>query len=163
MTQVHQVPSVISLDRQLRTPGGRFPFQVVPRGGFTKATHPITTYSDVFDLGKWEFLQIIQDIYATSVTDAGDVMDVIVEFSSDNTTYWNAGTFTQQAGNGVAKREVMTFVNSVALNPDANFVFATAATVIHEKLFGRYMRVGIGVTDAAADGLHYMGVSAYIK
>jgi hypothetical protein len=155
--------TVKKLDKPLVTPGGRFAFQVVPRGAFTKATHPVTTYSDTFDLGEWEFLQIIQDIYATSVTDAGDVMDVIVEFSSDGTKWWNGGTFTQQAGNGVAKREVMTFKNSLALDPDAIFTFATAATVVHEKLFGRYMRVGIGVTDAGTDGKHYMGVSAYIK
>jgi hypothetical protein len=157
------VATLKKLDIPLVTPKGAFAFEIFPKTAITKVSHPITTYTDVFDLGEWKLLQILQNVYATSVTDAGDVMDMIVEFSTDKTKWWNGGTFTQQAGNGVAKQELMTFENGNALDPDAIFTFATAATVVHEKLFGRYLRVGIGVTDADANAIHYVGVTAYIK
>ena len=151
------------LDKLTRTPGGRFAFTMVPAGSFTKVSHPITTYSDVFDLGEWEWLQVIMDIYATSVTDAGDVLDVTIELSTNGVLYYKVGQFTQQAGNGVAAREVITLENAKAVDADAIFAMVAAATVVDEKTFGRYARIGIGVTDNDTNGIHQFKVTAYIK
>ena len=81
MPQVHQAPSTTILDVQQVTPGGRRLFTVLSRGSYTNALHN-GKYSDVFDLGDWSFLQLMMDIFATSVTDAGDVMDLSVQRNS---------------------------------------------------------------------------------
>lgn len=163
MGQIHVAPDTKILDVQQRTPDGRFAFVALPAGSYTKATHPITTYSDVFDLGDWSWLQIIQDIYATSVTDAGDVLDCGVEFSTDGTNFFAGGLFTQAAGNVTARKEAMWFIPGVQLNPDAIWVAAAAAAVVDEKTFGRYMRIAVGVTDNDTNGIHQFKVTACIK
>jgi hypothetical protein len=38
-----------------------------------------------------------------------------------------------------------------------------AANVVDEKTFGRYMRAGVAVTDAASDAIHQFKVTGYIK
>ncbi len=162
MVQVHQAPSTKILDVQQNTPGGRKLFEILPRQSYTNALHD-GTYSDVFDLGDWSFLQILLDIFATSVTDAGDVMDLSVQFSANGVLYYTVGGFTQQAGNGVAAREVMTFTAEKSVNEDALFGMIAAATVIDEKTFGRYMRVLIAITDANANAVHQFGIEALIK
>ena len=150
------------LDIRTREPDGRFPFTVLARASRNKATHN-GTYSNVFDLGKWDFLQLMLDVYATSVTDAGDVMDLNVQFSTNGVLYHNVGSFTQQAGNGAAKREILTFKSGLAVDPDAIWIVAAAAGVIDQRSFGRYMRVGIAITDADANAAHQFGITAYIK
>ena len=164
MGQVHVAPSTKILDVQQRTPGGRFAFTALPAGSYTLASHPITTYGDVFDLGDWSWLQVIQDIYANPATDAGDVLDCGVEFSTDGTNFFAGGLFTQCAGNlGAVRQEVMWFIPGLQLDPDAIFVAAAAAAVVDEKFFGRYMRIAVGVTDNDTNGVHQFKVTAYIK
>ena len=153
------------LDIKTRTPGGRHAFTICPQVAATKVSHN-GKYSDVFDLGDWEWLQIIFDFTATSVTDAGDVMDIVVELSSTEvfTVKFNAAQMTQQAGNGVAKREVVLLVPQVQnANPDAIFVAADAATVVSQCQFGRYLRLLYAITDADANAVHQFNVKAYIK
>jgi hypothetical protein len=154
--------AIYRLEPSYKAPGkSRMAFTILEAEARTKATHPVTTYSDIFDLGDYDFLQIIQDI-VSSATDAGDTLDCVVEFSSDGTKWWNGGTFTQQAGDGAARREVMTFKNSLAVDPDAIFTFAVGAGIVNEKLFGRYMRVGVGVSDNDTNGSHVFSVTGYI-
>ena len=155
----HVTPSTTILDVQQVTPGGRRLFTVLPRVSRTKASAN-GLYSDVFDLGDWSFLQLMLDVYATSVTDAGDVLDLTVQFSTTEafTVAWNVGLFTQQAGNGVAARELMTFTAAKAVNEDAIFAMVAAAGVIDEKTFGRYMRVLKANTDADANAIHQFGI-----
>ncbi len=155
--------SRIVLDKRTRTPGGRFAWTILGAGSYTKASHPATTYSNVFDLGEWDFLQIILDVYATSVTDAGDYLDVSVHFSTNGVLYFSAGAFVQLAGNAVASRHVIAFKSDLSVDPDAIWTIAAAAAVIDEKAFGRYMKVGVAVTDAAADAIHQFKVTGYIK
>lgn len=164
MPQVHVAPSTKILDVQQITPGGRRLFEVLPRASRTKA-NANGTYSNVFDLGNWSFLQILLDVYATSVTDAGDVLDLTVQLSTTEafTVAWNVGLFTQQAGNGVAAREVMTLTTAKAVDEDAIFAMVAAAGVVDEKTFGRYMRVLIAITDADANAIHQFGIEALIQ
>jgi len=149
------------LDIQTRTPDGRFAFEILPPVARTKVTGD--GYSDVFDLGEWQFLQIILDVYATSVTDAGDYLNVSVEMSTDGVLYYKVGAFTQLAGNAVASRHFMTFTTAPAVDADAIFAMVAAANVVDEKTFGRYMRVLTAITDANADAIHSYKVTAYIK
>ncbi len=151
------------LDILTRTPGGRFPFTILAPAARTVTTHPATTYSDTFDLGEWEFLQIILDVYATSVADAGDYLDVSIQMSTNNVLFVTVGAFTQLAGDAVASRHVMTFVPGLALDPDGDWTMAAAANVVDEKAFGRYMRAGIAVTDAGTDAIHQFKLTGYIK
>ena len=151
------------LDIKTRTPGGRHAFEILAPAARTKVSHPATTYSDVFDLGEWEFLQIILDVYATSVTEAGDYLDVSVEMSTDGVLYYKVGAFTQLAGNAVASRHFMAFTTAPAVNADAIFAMVAAANVVDEKTCGRYMRVGVAVTDNDTNGVHQFKVNGYIK
>lgn len=164
MGQVHQAPSTKILDVQQVTPGGRRLFTVLPRGTYTFTLHN-GTYSDVYDLGDWSFLQLMMDIFATSITDAGDVMDLSVQLSTDGVLFYTVGGFTQQAGNAVAAREVMTFTTEKSVNEDALFGMVGAAAVIDEKTFGRYMRVLITIVDngSNANDAHQVGIEGYIK
>ena len=162
MPQVHQAPSTTILDVQQVTPGGRRLFTVLPRASRTEVSAD-ATYSDVFDLGDWSFLQIMLDIYATSITDAGDTLDVSIEMSVDGTLYYTVGAFTQQAGDGVAAREVMTFTAEKAVDDDAIFGMVAAATVVDEKTFGRYMRAYIALNDNDTNAIHQFGVEALIQ
>ena len=153
------------LDIRTRTPGGRYAFVIQSQVSATKALHN-GKYSDVFDLGDWEWLQIIVNINATSVTDAGDVFDLTVQLSTTEafTVAFNAAQMTQQAGNGVAKNEMMWLIPQVQnVNPDAIFVAADAATVVSQCQFGRYLRLLYAITDADANAIHQFNVKAYIK
>lgn len=163
--QVHQAPLTRVVQLQQRTPGGRFPFVIEPQVAATKVSHN-GKYSDVFDLGDWEWLQIIIDINATSVTDAGDVFDAIVQLSTTEafTVAFNVAQMTQQAGNGVAKKEAIWLIPQVQnANPDAIFVAADAATVVSQCQFGRYLRMYYTITDADANAIHTFKVTGYIK
>ena len=159
--EVHQTPDTKILDVQQRTPGGRFAFEILPPVRRSKVTGD--GYSNVFDLGEWEFLQIILDVYATSVTDAGDYLDVSIEMSTDGVLYYKVGAFTQLAGTGVASRHFMTFTTAPAVNADAIFVMVAAANVVDEKSFGRYMRACTLITDADTNARHSYKVTGYIK
>ena len=153
------------LDIRTRTPEGRHAFTIQPQVSATKALHN-GKKSDVYDLGDWEWLQIIFDFTAASVTDAGDVMDIIVELSTTEafTVAFNVAQMTQQAGNGAAKREVVWLIPQVQnVNPDAIFVAVDAATVVSQCQFGRYLRLSYAITDADANAVHQFNVKAYIK
>lgn len=129
-----------------------------------KADHPITTYSTGVYIGDWDRLQVCMDITA-SATDAGDVLDVSVQMSMDNLAWYDVGGFTQQAGNGAACMEMMHFVpGGPATNVDAILIGSTlcGSTVTRENLVGRYIRCGIGVTDANADAAHTLSIHAQI-
>jgi hypothetical protein len=151
------------LDIQTRTPNGRFAFEILAPASRTKASHPATTYSDIFDLGEWEFLQLLLDVYATSVTDSGDYLDVSIEMSTNKVLYYKVGAFTQLAGDGVASRHLMTFTTAKAVNDNAIFAMVAAAAVVDEKTFGRYMRAGVAVTDNGSDAIHQFKLTGYIK
>jgi hypothetical protein len=163
----HLKPNTKILDVQQRTPGGRFAFTIQPQINLTHALHN-GTKSDVFDLGVWEWLQIIVDINATSVTDAGDVLDVAVYLSTTEafTVGMNVAQMTQQAGDGVAKKEAIWLIPQVQnANPDAIFVAADAATVVSQCQFGRYLRLAYTLVDngSNANDIHQIKVTGYIK
>ena len=105
---------------------------------------------------------VIVNAITASATAAGDVCDVYVDFSLDNTTWYNAVHFTQQAGNGAARTEfaVLDPANPGALTVDVTTDAASGAVV--PALFGPYMRARWAVTDAGGHAQsHTFSVLAY--
>lgn len=87
-----------------------------------------------------------------AATDAGDLLDVYVDWSIDGTTYINGGHFTQCIGTGGAKKYYMVFD---ATDPGALVIDATsdaAAGAVRPGMFGAYVRARWVMVDADADG-----------
>jgi len=97
-----------------------------------------------------------------SAHEAGDTLDVYVDFSLDDSTYYNAIHFTQQAGNGAARTEYAVLDPS---NPGAAVVDVTAnaaSGVVRPALFGPYMRARWAIADSGdADSSHTFKVLCY--
>ena len=91
---------------------------------------------------------VIVNAITASLTAAGDTLDVYVDFSLDNVTWYNAVHFTQQAGNGVARTEYAVLDPA---NPGTSVIAVTsdaAAGAVRPALFGPYMRARWAVVDA---------------
>lgn len=121
-----------------------------------------TSGTAVFVGGERKRFIVLLDITA-SATEAGDTLDVYVDWSLDNVTWFNGGHFTQQAGNGAARKEVMVFDAS---NPGtATFVVTSdaAAAAVRPAVFGAYLRTRFTVVEANANAnsSHTFSVVAY--
>lgn len=87
-----------------------------------------------------------------AATDAGDLLDVYVDWSIDGTTYINGGHFTQCLGTGGAKKYYMVFDSA---NPGTAVIDATsdaANSTVRPSVFGAYVRARWVMVDADADG-----------
>lgn len=97
---------------------------------------------------------ILLDITA-SATDATDVLDAYIDVSPDGgTTYANAVHFTQQAGNGAAKKMIAVLDPA---NPGTAVFDVTsdcASGVVRPALWGTHMRLRYVVVDADANASH---------
>lgn len=101
---------------------------------------------------------------SASATDAGDTLDVYVDFSLDGSTWVNAIHFTQQAGDGAAASEVAILDPSapgtavVAVTADA------ASGAVRPAVFGPYVRYrGVVVNVSAADASHTYSLILYAQ
>jgi hypothetical protein len=92
---------------------------------------------------------VILDVTAAA-TDVTDTLDVYVDFSLDDVTYYNGGHFTQVLGNGGAVSFYMVFdaggpgTAGVAITSDA------AANTVRPSLFGPYIRTRYVIVDPGA-------------
>ncbi len=90
-----------------------------------------------------------------SAHEAGDTLDVYVDVSLDGSTWLNAVHFTQQAGNGAARKEFAVLDPS---NPGAVVVDVTAdaiAGAVRPALFGLQMRARWVIADSGdGDSAH---------
>jgi hypothetical protein len=101
-------------------------------------------------LGERRRFIILCDITA-SATEAGDVLDVYVDCSPDGTTWTNAIHFTQQAGNGAAKK-MFAVLDSVTPAATVTDVTSDAASgAVRASLFGQQMRARWTVVEANAN------------
>lgn len=111
--------------------------------------------------GERERLIVLLSVTA-SATDAADTLDVYVDWSLDNTTWFNGGHFAQQAGNGAAKKEYMIFDPS---NPGTASILVTsdaAAGAVRPAAFGVYLRARWAIADSGdANQSHTFSVVAY--
>jgi hypothetical protein len=106
---------------------------------------------------------VIVNAITASATDAADTLDVYVDFSLDNVTWYNAVHFTQQAGNGAARTEYAVLDPS---NPGTSVVNVTAdanAAAVRPSLFGPYIRARWAIVDGGgnANSSHTFSVIAY--
>ena len=121
--------------------------------------------SATFDLGgERKRFSIVNNI-TVSATDAGDTLDVYVDFSLDGAVWYNAVHFTQQAGTGAARIEFATLDPTT---PGAVVVDVTAdlaAGVVSPAVFGRYMRGRYTVVEFAGVGVasHTFSLVAYAQ
>lgn len=87
-----------------------------------------------------------------SATDAGDTLDVYVDFSLDGSTYYNAVHFTQQAGTGAAGKEIAVVCpedpGALAINVTSD----AASGVVRPAIFGPYLRGRYTVVEFAGVG-----------
>jgi len=110
---------------------------------------------------KWIFLLNV----TASATDAGDTLDVYVDFSIDGGTTWiNAVHFTQQAGNGAAKKEYAVLDGTT---PGTSVVVATsdaASAAVRPAAFGPLWRARWAIADTGGDDAsHTFGVTGYAQ
>lgn len=119
-----------------------------------------------WEIGAFEKALIVLDITA-SATIAADTLDVYIDVSWDEVTWLNAVHFTQQAGDGAAKKELATLdVGADTTDPDAvKVVTADAGSgVVRPELTGRFIRVrSTVVRDTGVDESHTFSVVAYVK
>jgi hypothetical protein len=105
---------------------------------------------------------VLCDITA-SATEAGDTLDVYVDVSLDDVTYFNAIHFTQQAGNGAARKEIAILDPANPGTAVINVTSDAAAAAVRPAAFGAYMRVRWVVVEANANAnsSHTFSVTAY--
>ena len=126
----------------------------------------VSGVSDIFDLGDWNFIQFMLNITA-SQTSAADTLDVIIEMSTDKSSWINVAQFTQQAGNGSAAVEIATLVTldkegeTTVVDPDSTFTMVPGAGVVAQAAIGRFLRVSYTIT-SDSDPEHTFSVSMYI-
>ena len=105
---------------------------------------------------------VIVNRITASATDAGDTLDVYVDFSLDGTVWYNAAHFTQQAGNGAARTEYAVLDPS---NPGTSVINVTAdaaAAAVRPALFGPYMRARWAIVDSGdGNSSHTFSVIVY--
>ena len=105
---------------------------------------------------------VVVNAITASATAAGDTLDVYVDFSLDDVTFYNAIHFTQQAGNGAARTE---FAVLDPANPGTSVINITsdaAAAAVRPALFGPYMRARWAIVDGGGgDSSHTFSVVAY--
>ncbi|MBM3187094.1 MAG: hypothetical protein FJZ90_00040 [Chloroflexi bacterium] len=106
---------------------------------------------------------IVVNRITASATDAGDTLDVYVDFSLDGAIWYNAIHFTQKAGNTPARTEFAVLDPS---NPGVAVVDVTAdaaSGAVRPALFGVYMRARWTVVEFAGAGAasHTFSVIAY--
>lgn len=114
--------------------------------------------------GERKRIVAVLDITASGV-DIGDTLDVYIDWSLDNTIWYNAVHFTQQAGTGAAAREFAVLDPS---NPPATVTVVTAdqaSGVVAPSVFGRYIRGRYTVVEGAGGGVasHTFSLKAYAQ
>jgi hypothetical protein len=131
----------------------------------TEEANAVAADSPVY-CGGFEKALILLDITA-SATDAGDTLDVYVDVSLDNSTWINAVHFTQQAGNGAAKKEFAILnQHAPAADPDAvlDYTADVAAAVVRPEAMGLWIRARSTVVRlTGTDESHTFSVVALLK
>jgi hypothetical protein len=81
----------------------------------------------------------ILDVTAAA-TEVDDTLDVYIDWSIDNVTYYNGGHFTQCLGNGGAVSYYMVFDPSAGVATDVDVTADQAVSTVVPSLFGPYVR-----------------------
>jgi hypothetical protein len=90
-------------------------------------------------LGERRRYIFILDVTAAA-TEGTDTLDVYIDWSIDNVTYYNGGHFTQVLGNGGAVSFYMVFDPTTPGVADIDVTADQAASTVVPSLFGPYVR-----------------------
>lgn len=122
------------------------------------------TGTPVGNLGSFRRLIFVCDITA-SATEAGDTLDVYVDASLDNVTYYNVIHFTQQAGNGAAKKEIAILDPSTPGTAVVDVTSDAASGAVRPSGWGLYYRERHTVVEATANAnaSHTFSVTGYAQ
>ena len=119
--------------------------------------------SDILDLGDWDSMLVILNITA-SATDAADTLDVHIDVSYEGSVWYNAIHFTQQPGNGSAKKEIAALNAGWYPTAVVDVTADAASGAVRSGQIGRYVRVrSTVVRDTGTDEEHTFEVLAYIR
>jgi hypothetical protein len=112
-------------------------------------------------IGGLRRLALLLNITA-SAHEAGDTLDVYVDVSPDKVTWLNAVHFTQQAGNGAARKEWAVLDTSAPGTAVVNVTSDAAAGAVRPALFGGWLRVRWAIADSGdGDSSHTFGVTGF--
>lgn len=97
-----------------------------------------------------------------SLTDAGDTLDVYVDGSLDNSIWFNLIHFTQQAGNGAARKEFAILDPSNPGTAAINVTSDAASGVVRPAGWAPYLRARWAIADSGnANQSHTFSVTGY--
>ena len=85
-----------------------------------------------------------------AATDADDTLDVYIDWSLDNVTFYNGGHFTQVLGNGGAKSFYAVFDASAGTTAGVAVTADQAVNTFVPTLFGPYVRTRYVVVNPGA-------------
>lgn len=150
------------LEKKSRKPAS-LAFQQVELLASAVHTVEANAVSDTLDLGDWDSMLVLLNITA-SATDAGDTLDVFIDVSYDAAVWYNAIHFTQQAGNGSAKKEIAAINAGWYPTAVVNVTADAASGAVRPGQIGRYVRVRDTVVRlTGTDESHTFSVSAYVR
>ncbi len=87
---------------------------------------------------------------SAAATDVTDTLDVYVDWSLDDSTYFNGGHFTQCLGNGGVKKYYMVFDPSAPGTSVIDMTSDAASGAVRPALFGPYVRTRWIIVDPGA-------------
>jgi hypothetical protein len=119
-----------------------------------------TNGTAVAGFGRFRRLVLLLDVTAAA-KDTGDTLDVYVDGSLDNLTWFNVAHFTQVLGDGGAKKFVAVVDPS---NPGTSVVDASSdasAGAVRPAVFAPYLRARWVLVDADGDGGFTFSVTGY--
>ena len=138
-------------------------FQYIELLASAAHTEEAGAVSDSLDLGDWDSMLVLLDITA-SATDAADTLDVYVDVSYDAVTWYNAIHFTQQAGNGSAKKEIASIAAGWYPTAVVDVTADAASGAVRPGQIGRYVRIRSTVVATGTDDEeHTFAVYAYVR
>lgn len=115
------------------------------------------------EVGGWNAVVILCDI-TVSGGNAGDTLDVFIDaLAPDGATWLNAGHFTQQAGNGAARKEFMTLDHASPGTAVINVTTDAAAAAVRPALFGSQIRARWAIVDGGGAHTHTFAITAYVR
>lgn len=111
--------------------------------------------------GRFRRLILLLSITA-SAADAGDTLDVYVDGSLDGSTWFNLVHFTQQAGNGAARKEFAVLDPSTPGTSVINVTADANAAAVRPAGFAPYLRARWAIADSGnGDSSHTFSLTGY--
>ena len=119
--------------------------------------------TSIFVGGERSWFMFLLNIANASATDAGDTLDVYIDFSLDDSVWINVVHFTQRAGNAAAANiYTATVYPTLASAAPVDVTNDVAAGIIRTTILGSYVRARWAIADSGnGNSSHTFSVMAY--